>query len=111
MNITMGYNCKYSSGVAPFVFENDSWEQIYNTIILQNPCRITFTAPNEHEIGLFAYSTPETSSSSSITTSIKTTTVIQEQQLSTYVYPIAAAVIIAALIIAAYLFRLRAAKR
>ena len=100
MNVTIQYNCKYSSGITPFVFTNDSWNQIYDAVLLQDPCRITFPAPNEHEIGLFVYSPV----SSTTVTSTATSTIIEEQPAVPYLYYYAAATILV-LVAVAYILR------
>ena len=101
MNVTLVYNCKYGNAVAPFVVENGTLDQIYTAVLLQNPCRITFSAPNEHFIGLFAY-TPKQTISSTTSRSTSVTTTYVQTELSAYdAYYIAAAV--AAVAIIAYL--------
>jgi hypothetical protein len=102
MNITMGYNCQYGTDVAPFVLENNTWNQIYNYVVLQDPCRISFPAPNGHTIGLFRYS--PSIQSTIITTSIAATTAIRNYAYaSPYPYYYLAIAIIILLILIAYL--------
>ena len=101
MNVTLVYNCKYGNAVAPFVVENGTLNQIYTAVLLQNPCRVTFSAPNRHLIGLFAY-TPKQTISSTTSRSTSVTTTYVQTELSAYdAYYIAAAV--AAVAIIAYL--------
>ncbi len=107
MNVTLVYNCTYGTNIAPFVLENSTWNQIYTAIILQNPCRITFPAPNRHLIGLFKY-LPVQTTLSTTAASTATTTVIEKQAAMPYDYYYAAAVLIIA--IAVY-FIWRAARR
>ena len=84
-----------------FVVENGTLNQIYTAVLLQNPCRITFSAPNRHLIGLFAY-TPKQTISSTTSRSTSVTTTYVQTELSAYdSYYIAAAV--AAVAIIAYL--------
>jgi len=101
MNVTIQYNCKYSSGITPFVFTNDSWTQIYDAVLLQGPCRITFPAPNEHEIGLFVYSPV----SSTTVASTATTTIIEEQYAVPSLYYYAAAAILVLVVVAYLLYK------
>ena len=102
MNITIGYNCQYGTNVAPFVFENNTWNQIYNYVILQDPCRITFPAPDGHTIGLFRYS--PIIQSTTMSTSIAATTAIKNYTYaSPYPYYYFAIAIVVLLILIAYL--------
>ncbi len=52
-NVTLEYACSNDSIAVPFVMMNGTWVQIYNAVVLENPCRITFPAPNGHRIGIF----------------------------------------------------------
>ena len=101
MNVTIQYNCKYSSGITPFVLTNDSWTQIYDAVLLQGPCRITFPAPNEHEIGLFVYSPV----SSTTVASTATTTIIEEQYALPSLYYYAAAAILVLVVVTYLLYK------
>ena len=110
MNLTIEYNCKYGSEVVPFVYENDSWNQIYGAIILRAPCRISFPAPNRHKLGLFVYNytnptASSTSTSSTITTTISAIRLTTEEEY----YAAGAAVAITAIL--AYLLAKRIAKK
>lgn len=102
MNMTIVYDCKYGTGIAPFVLENNTWAQIYTAFILKNPCRITFPAPNKHTIGLFVYS-PKNITSTTVASTITTT--INEKQRQIPVWYYYAAALIIALVVAAYLFK------
>ncbi len=97
MNVTIGYNCRYGTGVVPFAFENDTWNQIYNYIILQNPCRITFPATNDREVGLFVYS--PSMQSTAVSTSIATTIAQKSPSYNTSYYYLAISVIILLIVI------------
>jgi hypothetical protein len=109
MNVTLVYDCKYGSAVAPFVVENGTPNQIYNAVLLQNPCRITFSAPNRHLIGLFAYTPKQaTSSTTSISTSATTTYVQTELPVYDAYYIVAAAIAVA---IIAYIIWMRMRNR
>ena len=58
INVTLEYNCKYNPEVVPFVFENGTWVQVYDAVLLQNPCRITFYSPNDRTVGIFEGTAP-----------------------------------------------------
>ena len=96
MNVTLVYDCKYGSAVAPFVVEKGTPNQIYNAVLLQNPCRITFSAPNRHLIGLFAYTPKQTTgSTTSVSTSATTTYIQTELPVYDAYYIVAAAIVVA----------------
>lgn len=57
INVTERYNCGIKSQLlAPFYISNNTWVPIYNSFALQSTCTITFSAQNNHVIGLFEYS-------------------------------------------------------
>ncbi len=53
VNTTIEYNCSLNPGVVPFAYVNGTWQQVYNAVVLQNPCRIEFPAQNGHVVGIF----------------------------------------------------------
>ena len=105
INVTLEYNCSYNPQVVPFAFENESWHQIYNTILLPNPCRAEFTAPDMHIIGIF-YRNRVTTMSTLQTTYPNTS----ESQQSSYYWAAGAAIMIIAVIVIAYFLKARASK-
>ena len=109
MNVTIGYNCKYGTEIVPFVFVNSTWDQIYNYVILQNPCRITFPTSNNHIIALFTY-TPSMQNTTTLT-SVVTTTGMSGVGQTSAIYYYMAVVIIIILIITIYLLRRNSSKR
>lgn len=101
INVTIEYNC--TQNPVPFFFANDSWHQIYNVVLLQNPCRATFSAPNRHDIGLFVLQAPAVSTA--------TTTISQNSSQLTGYYEAGGAVIaMLAVIVIAYLIRIKIKK-
>ena len=110
MNVTIEYNCKYGSEVVPFAYINDSWNQIYDAVILQSPCRIVFPAPNKHTIGLFVYNNLGTMASSTATSYTTAITINSARPAVQEEYYVIGAVVVAMAIIV-YLFVKRAAGR
>ncbi|MDE1871304.1 MAG: hypothetical protein KGI06_03625 [Candidatus Micrarchaeota archaeon] len=57
INVTERYDCGVNSQqLAPFYLSNNTWVPIYNSFAIQSTCTITFSAPNNHVVGLFKYS-------------------------------------------------------
>ena len=104
MNVTIEYNCIYNPQVVPFAFENESWHQIYNAVLLPNPCRAEFTAPDKHLIGLFYRNTVTTTPTPTLQTTYLSTS---ESQQSPYYDAAGAAIVVIAIIVIAYFLRTR----
>ncbi len=105
INTTIEYNCSLNPGVVPFAYVNGTWKQIYETTVLQDPCRISFPDTNGHLVGIFEKSLAQANS----TTVAKLSASSPTRYLA--YFGIAIAVILVLLILLAYRRRKREHKK
>lgn len=71
VNVAFSFECSAGHTPVPFMLVNGTWQQVYNAVALQNPCRITLLAPSGHQVGIFQ---PASSSSNVPTENVSETT-------------------------------------